>query len=282
MSAPKYLHRRLGFLVGSMLLSQVPELLTLVPSQLKRSFRSKNEYEVCSAVSMAAAICTKEISNYIEDDLARLLTYSKPSIRKRGCALAKKLILNNFHLGSKIAAMLKNILNDSDVSVLIAATCSILDCAVVYPHLFVQAIPALYHLLEGNNTWLATKALQALCLLLEYEKRLYKKLGNKVSQLLNTVHSLSIQAELHKQIALHFKDVPVLIGETRDQVLKYMESGDVNVRHIGLVILKVLLEGNGSLFTLYREKVMRMVGSGDKAIKVKALRIISEYVFAFE
>ena len=161
LSSQRYSQKRLAYLVGSLLLPRVPEMTMMATCQLKKDFQSKNVFEICSAVSFSAAVCTKEISFCIEDDLQRLMTYSKASVKKRACLLCRKLILTNGELGDRISKLLLEKLKDEDVGVQIAATAAILDCAIVYPAYFVEGIPLLYKLLESKNNWLVIKALQA-------------------------------------------------------------------------------------------------------------------------
>jgi len=281
MNSPDYEHRHLALLAGSIILPQVPSLLTLAPNQIKRLFRSKNQYEVCGAISFASTICTKEISIYIEDDLGLLLNHSKACIRRRGCALAKRVVLNHFSIGSKVAQMLKNVLSDSDENVKIAGTCAVLDCAVVYPHLFLQTIPSLYNFLEGKNIRLSIKALQALCLFLNCEKRLYKKLEDKLLDILNKVKAMSLEVEIHKQIARHFPNTPKLIEKTKDQIIKYLSDTDANIRYMGLLILKPLLESHKNILPLYKDKLIQMLSTEDKPTKIRVLDIISECVYLY-
>ncbi len=161
MSSPRFTHKRLACLVGSIVLPKLPELVIMAPCQLKRTFCSKNVFEICSAVQLAASICTKEVGSCIEDDVQRLITNSKPCVRKRACVLARKLAMQNPELREKVARLLMDRLkSDEDTGVLIAAAASALDCAAVCPELFVEAIPALYKLLENKNNWLVIKALQ--------------------------------------------------------------------------------------------------------------------------
>ena len=143
-----------------MIITRLPELVIMTASQLKKDFRSKNIYDICSAIHFASSICTKELSFCIEDDLQRLLTYSKPCVRKRGCVFGRKLILSNGELGDKVSKLLIEKLKDDDTGVLIAAISSILDCSIQYPKFFIEAIPSIYKLVEHKNNWLVIKAIQ--------------------------------------------------------------------------------------------------------------------------
>lgn len=240
--------------------------------------RSRNHHEVYAAIGLAAAVCNREISPHIEDDVERLLRHSSPQVRRGGCALARKLILSSLELGKKVSLLLLETLRDGTATVLMTAAAAVLDCAVVYPHLFVNGIPLLFGLLDSKNNWLVIKALQALCALLETEKRLYSKLAPKLLQLADSVSVASVESEIHKHIALYFGNVAALVGKTKDKIMSYLESSDANIRYIGLVILKHFLKAHKSLLVLYKDKLLQMLPSGDKITRLRILEIIGESV----
>jgi hypothetical protein len=254
------------------------ELAILGTCQLKRIFGSKNPYEICSAIELASAVCTKEIANCIEDDLGRLLSHSKSCVRRKGCMLARRLILTNPESGEKIAKLVIDKLTDSDTGVLISATSSILDCAIHYPNLLMGAIPPLYKLLDNKNNWLVIKAVQGLCSFLRAEERLYTKLGERLLSLLEVTKALSTEMEIYKQIVKHFSNAPELISKVKSKVENYIENSDANVRYVGLVILKQLLPLNKDLLIMYKDKLVKLFTSGDSAIKTRTLEILGENV----
>ena len=227
-----------------------------------------------------SSICTKDIGNCFEDDLNRLLTYSKPCVRKKGCILARKLILTNPESAEHIAHLISERLKDVDIGVLISATASLLDCAIVRPELFIEAIPSLYKLLENKNNWLIIKAIQALCALLKAEKRLYVKLGEKMVTLLEQTKALSTEMEFYKQIVKHFSNVPELIGKMKSKVGNYIEDSDANVKYVGILLLKQLLALNKDLLIVYKEKLVKMFVSGDNSVKTRTLEIVGENVLS--
>jgi len=279
MSSPRYAHKRLACLAGCLVLPKLPEIIILTPSTIKKSFMSKNIFEICSAVSFAASICTKEIGFCFEDDVNRLIAHSKPNVRKRACCLARKIILKNSDSGPKLAKLLIEKLKDDDVGVQIAATASIVDCATIYPEMFLEAIPQLYKLLDHKNNWLLIKALVALCALLCAEKRLYSKLGEKILDLMEKTKALSVELEVHKQVVKHFSNVPELINKTKAKIANYIENSDSNIRYTGILVLKNLLKVNKDLLIIYKDKLVKLFVSGDNAIKTRTLEIISENVF---
>jgi len=277
-SSQKYSHKRLGCLLGCLILPHNLELAILGTSQLKRTFTLKNPYEICSAISLASAICTKEIGNCIEDDLGRLLSHSKSCVRRKGCMLARRVLLTNPDSGSRIAKLLIEKLADSDTGVLISATASVLDCAIHYPNLLMAAIPPLYKLLDNKNNWLVIKAVQGLCSFLKAEERLYAKLGERLLSLLEVTKALSTEMEIYKQIVKHFSNAPELLSKVKSKVENYIENSDSNVRYVGLVILKQLLPLNKDLLIMYKDKLVKLFTSGDSAIKTRTLEILGENV----
>ena len=272
------MQRRLGCLAGCLIFPLNPELITLTPNQLKRMLKSKNIYEIYAATGLAAAVCNREIAIHMEEDVERLLKHSKSCVRKGGCALARKLTLSSLEAGKKLSGLLIQSLKDNDITVLISASGAILDCALVYPHLFVNAIPILFGLLDHKNNWLIIKALQALCALLDFEKRLYTKLAPKLLQLLNKTDVISLESEIHKQVAMHFSNVGELIEKTKDKVMNYLESSDPNIRYMGLIILRHLLKAHRSFLILYKDKLLQMLSFNDKTIKLRVLEILSDSV----
>jgi hypothetical protein len=240
--------------------------------------KSKNIHEIYAATGLAAAVCNREIAMHIEDDVERLLKHSKPCVRKGGCALARKLTLSSLEAGKKLSGLLIQSLKDNNVTVLMSASGAILDCALVYPHLFVNVIPALFGLLDHRNSWLVIKVLQALCALLDSEKRLYGKLAPKLLQMLGSTDVISLESEVYKQISIHFSNVGELVEKTRDKVMNYLEASDDNIRYMGLIILKQLLKTHRSFLILYKDKLLQMLSSNDKTIKLRILEILSDSV----
>ena len=192
--------------------------------------------------------------------------------------MGRKLILSTSDLGEKVAKMLIEKLKDEDIGVLISATAATLDCARLYPSLFIEAIPSLYKLLDSKNNWLVIKALQVLCALLETEKRLFSKLGEKILDILETTKALSVELEIHKQVVKHFSGVPEMIAKTKSKLANYIENSDPNIRYTGMLVLKQLLKKNNDLLIIYKDKLVKLFVSGDNAIKTRTLEVISENV----
>ena len=182
-------------------------------------------------------------------------------------------------MGQKISAMMINMLKDNDTGVLISITASIIDCSIVYPHLFVNAIPGLFMQLDHENKWLVIKSIHALCTLLNAEKRLYSKLGSKLFNMLKNTNSLSIEAEIHKSIVKFFKSTPILTDKTKDSIKNYLEQADSNLRYFGLLLLKSLLKVNKDMLILYKEKLIKMLSIKDKVIRCISLDILCDNVF---
>eukprot|EP00826_Nyctotherus_ovalis_P054235 TRINITY_DN7091_c0_g1_i1.p1 TRINITY_DN7091_c0_g1~~TRINITY_DN7091_c0_g1_i1.p1 ORF type:complete len:257 (-),score=60.88 TRINITY_DN7091_c0_g1_i1:936-1706(-) len=247
-------------------------------SQIKRAFVSKNIFEIGFAAAFASSICNEEIVEYVKEDVGRLLLHSKTFVRKRACVLAKKVILLSLDSSQQIAKLLINTLKDESISVLVSATTAILSCIATCPHLFAEAIPLLYDLLEKKDSWLKIKAIQALSALLDSEKRLYAKLTRKFLLLLKTNKALSVELEVYKQVVRHFEGFGELGRSVQEKIESYMAHSDPNIRYMGVTLAKNFLRHNRPMIMMYKKRLVSMISCGDMPIAVRALETVSRYV----
>lgn len=283
MSSNKFQQKRIGYLAAIQSFKNEQDLLVLATNQFKKDLNSSNPTEIGLALSGIATIVTPNLSKDINDDVILKLNHSKPYIRKKAVLAMYKIFLR-FPESLKINFnKIIEKLDDSDTSVISATINVICEISKKNPNIFVKYLPKFFTILETtSNNWLIIRILKLFQSLSKVEPRMKKKicptilslmLKTQASSLIYECINCIVNGNMLSQDSSKDKETAKICVE---QIMKFFETRDSNLKFVGLLSLISLIK----LFPSLLHKVpnvsktlMNCITDEDLIIKRKALEI---------
>lgn len=130
---------------------------------------------------------TQDIARDLHSDVLLLLSSSKPQIRRQACLCLFKMFMKYPPALLTCYPKIKDLLNDSNVSVVSAAVSTILELAMRNPKNYIRLAPVLHKLLSPPlSNWVSLKILKIFRLLCPLEPRLPPKLHSALLDFLQS------------------------------------------------------------------------------------------------
>ena len=246
MASAKFTIRRSAYLAASLGFSKHVELALLTVNIFKKDFGSGRPFETGTALSCLACICSAEMAACLVDDVLRLLTSSRPYVRKKSLLALFRMCEAYPPALAAAFPKIKDALSDEDQSVLTACINTILEIAIRNPRNILPLLPSLFHLLtSGHNNWMLIKLLKVFQQLARVESRLGPKRSPVLVSILQTTKAKSVEIETLRTVsALNSGCTEALKTEASSRMADLMISTDRNIRALALEILGT---GNFSL-----------------------------------
>lgn len=283
MSSTKFQQKRIGYLAAMQSLKNEPELLILATNQFKKDLGSHNHVDVGLALSGIATIVSPPLAKDILDDVVMKLSHSKPYIRKKAVlALFKVFLQYPDSLRSTLPRVIEK-LDDPDVAVVSSTITIICEISKKNPNIFVSYLPKFFSILEDtSNNWLIIRILKLFQSLSKIEPRMKKRIMPSIMNLLGKTEATSL---VYECINCVVNGAMISAGSSKDKevakicidhLMKFFETGDSNLKFVGLLALIKIVEIFPSF--IYKMKgvsniVMDCLTDGDLIIKRKALEI---------
>ncbi|CCE85243.1 Piso0_004825 [Millerozyma farinosa CBS 7064] len=283
MSSNKFQQKRIGYLAAIQSFKNEQDLLILATNQFKKDLNSSNPTEIGLALSGIATIVTPNLSKDINDDVILKLNHSKPYIRKKAILAMYKIFLR-FPESLKINFnKIIEKLDDSDTSVISATINVICEISKKNPNIFIKYLPKFFTILETtSNNWLIIRILKLFQSLSKVEPRMKKKICPTILSLMLKTHASSLLYECINCIVNGNMLSPDSSKDKEtakfcvEQIMKFFETRDSNLKFVGLLSLISLIK----LFPSLLHKVpnvsktlMNCITDEDLIIKRKALEI---------
>lgn len=143
----------------------------------KELLQSADTPSVCLALSCMASMVTPDIARDLQTDVLLLLSSTKPQIRRRAVYCLFRMFLKYPPALLSCYPKIKDLLSDSDLSVVSSAVSIILELALRNPKNYIRLAPTLHKLISPPlSNWVSLKVLKLFRLLCPLEARLPPKL----------------------------------------------------------------------------------------------------------
>ncbi|KAH3670522.1 hypothetical protein OGAPHI_001037 [Ogataea philodendri] len=283
-SSPKFQHKRIGYLAAMQLFQRQnnDDVLMLMTNLLKKDVNSGNSVETGLAISGIASIVTPELAQDICEDMVRMLSHSKPFVRKKAVlALYKVFIKYPDALRLHFDKVVKR-LEDEDGSVVSATVNVICELAHNNPKSYVDLAPQLFGLLkETSNNWMVIRLLKLLSSLCLTEPRLRYILLPEVVDLMNSTQALSLVYEsincIHNGQMLAPEDTRVA-KLIINKLLGFIKNDDQDLKYVGLLAFIKTCKIHKDLIKKHENVIMDSMFDPDPTIREKALELIDSLV----
>lgn len=284
MSSPKFQHKRIGYLAAIQILQRQnnDDALMLMTNLLKKDLNSVHYIETSLAISGIAAVVSKDLALDIVDDMAKMLSHSKPLIRKKAVLAMFKIFLKNPEALRAYYDRIVDKLEDPDGSVVSATVNVICELAHTNPANYIDLAPRLYAMLkESNNNWMVIRLLKLFSSLSLTEPRLKNKLLPEIKSLMISTKALSLTYECINAILngnmLSSDDIETahLIVE---KLLIFFESNDQNLKYVGLLAFIKTCKIHQKLIKKHDKIILTSIYDNDLTIRETSLDIVNSLV----
>lgn len=284
MSSPKFQHKRIGYLAAIQILQRQnnDDALMLMTNLLKKDLNSVHYIETSLAISGIAAVVSNDLALDIVDDMSKMLSHSKPLIRKKAVLAMYKIFLKNPEALRVYYDRLIDKLDDTDNSVVSATVNVICELANTNPSNYIELAPRLYAMLkDSNNNWMVIRLLKLFSSLSLTEPRLKNKLLPEIKSLMIKTKALSLIYECINSIldgnmlASDDIDTAQLIIE---KLLIFFESNDQNLKYVGLLAFIKTCKIHQDLIKNHDKIILTSIYDNDLTIRETSLEIVNSLV----
>lgn len=284
MASQKFQHKRIGYLAAIQILQRQnnDDALMLMTNLLKKDLNSSNYAEASLAISGVAAVVSKDLALDLCDDVAKLLTHSRPLIRKKAVLAIYKIFLKNPEALRIYYERIVEKLEDADSSVVSATVNVICELAHMNPSNYIELAPIFYKMMkESKNNWMVIRLLKLFSSLSLVEPRLKNKILPEIIELMQSTKALSLAYECINAILngnmLTFDDIDTGKAIT-EKLLTFFESNDQNLKYVGLLAFIKTCKIHQNLIKKYDKIILTSIYDNDITIRETSLEIVNSLV----
>lgn len=286
--------QRIGYLAATFVFNNSNPVLMLATNLIKKDLSSNVYAESCVALHSLAQIVSHDlardltIGNFtilIILDIIGILKHSSPGIRKRSILVLFRMFVQYPESLQQAFPLLKDKLDDSDQSVVLAAINVIVELGTRYPKSYLFLAPTFFQLLKlGHSVWIRIKIAKLFSEFTRIEPRLIKKLINPISDIIQNTKALSLLLECIRMVIkggfILSKEysTEALLDIVLEKLKMILSMDDVCVNVLGLETLMDLLEIRPQVAPLFTESIVKSLESGDLDVRSKALGLIPNMV----
>ena len=266
MSAPRFAHKRVGYLAASQGFTQHTEVILLTTNLLKKELRGavggKGVYEAGLAINCIANIVTEDLATDLLPELTNLTQHPQPYLRKKAILCLYKVFLK-YPQGLRLTfARLQQCLDDPNPAVVSCAVNVITELSDKNPRNYLSLAPAFFKLLtESSNNWMLIKVVKLLGSLVPEEPRLARKLLEPLAKIVQQTQAKSLLYEAVHTITLCLPYcrkadgsmpaiVPEIVTLCAQTLRTFVKEPDQNLKYLGLVGFGSLMKSQSDLLNI--------------------------------
>ncbi|CAL1694631.1 unnamed protein product [Somion occarium] len=279
MSSSKSHLKSVGYLAATQSFNEDTDVLMLTTNLLKKDFTSKPD-DVAVSLNGFSHIVTPDLARDLAPDVIKLLSHSRPQIRKRAVAALYKVFTKYPEVIGHAMGRVRERLEDPDPGV-VATTINVLcELARHNAHDYLPLAPQLFHLLTtSSNNWMLIKIVKLFGYLTPNEPRLVKKLQPPITELISTTPAISLLYECVRTCIIGGM-LQGLAGNSlaRTCVTKlatFLEDEDQNLKYIALMAMVRIVPSHPHLVAEYQDMILASVDDQDISIRMRALDLVT-------
>lgn len=292
MSAPRFAHKRVGYLAASQGFTQHTEVILLTTNLLKKELRGavggKGVYEAGLAINCIANIVTEDLATDLLPELTNLTQHPQPYLRKKAILCLYKVFLK-YPQGLRLTfARLQQCLDDPNPAVVSCAVNVITELSDKNPRNYLSLAPAFFKLLtESSNNWMLIKVVKLLGSLVPEEPRLARKLLEPLAKIVQQTQAKSLLYEAVHTITLCLPYcrkadgsmpaiVPEIVTLCAQTLRTFVKEPDQNLKYLGLVGFGSLMKSHPKVLSAseYRHLILACLNDKDVTIRTRALDLL--------
>ncbi|TCD71148.1 AP-3 complex subunit delta [Steccherinum ochraceum] len=279
MSSPKVHLKTVGYLAAAQSFTQDTDVLMLTTNQLKKDFTSRPE-EVAISLNGFSQFVTPDLARDLSPDLVKMLSHSRPHVRKRAVVLLFKVFQKYPEVIPHAMGRIRERLEDPDPGVVSATINALCELARYNPADYLPLAPFLFHLLTtSNNNWMLIKIIKLFGTLTPHEPRLVKKLLTPMSDIISTTPAVSLLYECVRTCIiggmLQGTGGDALARTCVSKLANFLQDEDQNLKYIALLAMVNIVPTHPHLVAEYQDMILSSVDDQDISIRMRALDLVS-------
>lgn len=273
--------RRIGYTAAAQIWRPNSDVVMMATNLIKSDLNSSKPKLISVTLSAIPHVLSAQLAENIWSDVISLMKFKDPYVRMKAtvvfyqiCSVYTDALVPGFHV-------LKELLGDSNPSVVFSALTVFYELCCLNPKNFVPFIPKLFKLFElSRHEGIAWRLMQILRVLADVEPRLAKKLAQPLSVIFEVASNIRNIYECMKIIIeLNIEDLN-LISLAANRLGSFLSHRSVNLRYLGLSLFVKLMKTHPKLVLEHKELISKCVDSDDDMIQFTALDLLSNLVSA--
>lgn len=284
MSSERFTHKRIGYLAASQCFSNNTEVLMLTINMIRRDLCARNIYETGCAMSGLSCFVSNEIGRELFNDVHRLLSSTKPYLRKKAVLLMYKILTVFPDTLSEVLPKLEEKLEDPDQGVQSSVINVICELARRHPKDFVHLEGTLYKLMENSsNNWMLIKIIKLFGALTPLEPKVGEKIIQPLENLAHSTSAMSVLYETISTIMAILASPTSRIPKSRASAYRqlclqklriFIEDSDQNLKYLGLLAMKKMLLIHSKSVRAHQDITLNCLEDKDESIRLRALDLL--------
>ncbi|KAI9017636.1 Clathrin/coatomer adaptor, adaptin-like protein, partial [Gaertneriomyces semiglobifer] len=291
--------KKIGYAVAASAFKSSEEVWMLATNQIRKDLSSSQPQHVALALHFLATHLTPVLARDLFPEISRLLSHSRPYIRKRAVLVLWRVALcGGSDLGRESILKVREKLADSDQAVVATAVNVLCELARKNPKSYLPLAPQLYGLLvNSSNNWMSIKIVKLFSALTPHEPRLARKLVPHLEHIIETTSAMSLLYEclqtlilgqmIPKQSSSPSEDSatdeqsPTQTTQTHrlatlcaTKLQSFITSTDQNLKYLGLHLLSQLFPLHPSSVLPHRATILACLSDRDISIRTVSLHIV--------
>ena len=284
MSSERFTHKRIGYLAASQCFSNNTEVLMLTINMIRRDLCARNVYETGCAMSGLSCFVSNEIARELFNDVHRLLSSTKPYLRKKAVLLMYKILTVFPDTLSEVLPKLEEKLEDPDQGVQSSVINVVCELARKNPKDFLHLEGTLYKLMENSsNNWMLIKIIKLFGALTPLEPRVGEKIIQPLENLAHSTSAMSVLYETISTIMAILASPTSKIPKARASAYRqlcvqklriFIEDSDQNLKYLGLLAMKKMLQIHPKSVRAHQDIILGCLEDKDESIRLRALDLL--------
>jgi len=284
MSSERFTHKRIGYLAASQCFSNNTEVLMLTINMIRRDLCARNVYETGCAMTGLSCFVSNEVGRELFNDVHRLLSSTKPYLRKKAVLLMYKILTVFPDTLSEVLPKLEEKLEDPDQGVQSSVINVICELARRNPKDFLHLEGTLYKLMENSsNNWMLIKIIKLFGALTPLDPRVGEKIVQPLENLAHSTSAMSVLYETICTIMAILASPTSKIPKSRASAYRqlcvqklriFIEDSDQNLKYLGLLAMKTMLQIHPKSVRAHQDIILGCLEDKDESIRLRALDLL--------
>lgn len=284
MSSERFTHKRIGYLAASQCFSNNTEVLMLTINMIRRDLCARNVYETGCAMSGLSCFVSNEIGRELFNDVHRLLSSTKPYLRKKAILLMYKILTVFPDTLGEVIPKLEEKLEDPDQGVQSSVINVVCELARKNPNDFIHLEGTLFKLMENSsNNWMLIKIIKLFGSLTPLEPRIGEKIIQPLENLAHSTSAMSVLYETISTIMAILASPGCKLTKTRASAYRqlcvqklriFIEDTDQNLKYLGLLAMRKMLQIHPKSVRSHQDIILGCLEDKDESIRLRALDLL--------
>ena len=276
MSQDSYGAKRIAYTAAEQMWTSQSDVVLMATNRIQKDLTSVQPLMSSLVLAAMPSFLSQNLAHDVASDVISLMSAARPAVRQRAIMTFYHICLRYTDALRPGFIPLRARLDDQDTSVVFSALTVMSELCAHNVNNFVGLIPKFHKMLEtSESNWVTLRLIHLLRMLSGVEPRLPKKLIAPFTTILATTSSVTVLFECVRTII----EIPitnaVLLTYATQNMQKFLDNEDTNLRFLCLSLFIKLIEIQPRLVAQHRELITQCLDSNDEATRLLALDLLA-------